>query len=235
MSMSIKPSQFIGMGGLIRGYLNLARLPWRLRRGQSLVELLIATSVIILLIGGAVTAVSVSLRSGRENKFFQTASFLAQELLDNLETLAASDWHKVDGFGVDALSPATAYRVTPPPFGVASGEESIVDGGVAYARYFNVDWVSRDALGVIEVVHDPSKNDPSTLKITTRVEWGNGSRVEMIRYLTRDRARATLQSDWSGGSGQLEPLVDPGRYDTASAGIDTTSESGSIRLSGIPY
>ena len=75
MSMSIKPSQFIGMGGLIRGFLKWGRMPWRLRLGHSLVELLIATSVINLQKGGAMTAVSVSLRSGRENKFFQTASF----------------------------------------------------------------------------------------------------------------------------------------------------------------
>lgn len=242
MSMSQKPSQFIKTAGLIRGpRLNISIFKYLNfdcpRSGQSLVELLIATSIIILILGGAVAAVSVSLRSGSDNKKFQVANFLVQELLDNLSVLADADWHRVDMFGADALAGApAAYRLTTPaPFSVVPGAESIVNDGVTYSRYFSVDPVSRDGAGAIESVYAPERVDPSTIRVTSRVEWGNGAKFEAVRYLTRSRARATLQTDWSGGSGQSGAFADPGKYDTASAGIDVTGKSGSIRLTGIPY
>jgi type II secretory pathway pseudopilin PulG len=201
------------------------------------VELLVATSIIILILGGAVAAVAVSLRSGSDNKKFQVANLLVQELLDNLSVLADADWHRVDMFGADALSAApAAYHLTASaPFSVVSGAESIVNAGVTYSRYFMINPVSRDSSGAIESAYVPANVDPSTIRVTSRIEWGSAAKLEAVRYLARARSRASLQTDWSGGAGQTGLLVDPGKYDSASAGIDVTGKSGSIRLAGIPY
>ena len=205
--------------------------------GQSLAEILIATAIIAIFIGGVAGAVSVSLSVLGKNKYLQSASFLAQEILDNASALANSDWHRMDRFGADALAPSPAqYKiVAPAPFTVAAESETVTLDGIDYARYFTVELVSRDAGKNIESAYDPAREDPSTLKITGIVTWAGGGMLNLTRYITRSHNRASLQTDWSGGSGQPGTLVDPAKYDTASAPIDISSKSGSIRLSGIPY
>ncbi len=207
------------------------------KSGQSLAEILIATAIIAIFIGGVAGAVSVSLQVLGQNKYLQSASLLAQEILDNATVVANSDWHRVDRFGGDALSSAPAqYKViAPAPFTIASGAETVTLDGIDYTRYFTVDLVSRDAGKNIEVIYDPSREDPSTLKITGTVTWTGGGVLNLTRYVTRSRNRSTLQTDWSGGAGQSGAFADPAKYDSASAGIDVAGKSGSIRLSGIPY
>lgn len=205
--------------------------------GQSLAEILIATAIIAIFIGGVAGAVSISLQVLGQNKYIQNATFLTQEILDHATVLAKSDWHRMDRFGADALTPSpTEYRITTPaPFEVASGAETVTLDGIDYTRYFSVEWVSRDAGKNIESIYDPAREDLSTIKIISTVTWPGGGSFGLVKYLTRGENKSSLQTDWSGGAGQVGALTDPGKYDTASAGIDVTSKSGSIRLSGIPY
>ncbi len=206
-------------------------------RGQSLAEILIATGILAIFVGGSVGAVAVSIQVLGQNKYLQSASFLAQEILDNTAVLAAADWHKIDRFGSDALSssPAEYKIITSAPFVISPGSEAVVLDGITYTRLVSFEWVSRDGAKNIEAVYDPSREDPSTIKVTATVLWPNGSGLGIVRYITRGKSRSTVQSDWSGGVGQSGIFSDPGKYDTASVGIDATSQSGSIRLGGIPY
>lgn len=206
-------------------------------KGQSLAEILIAVGIIAIVVGGVVGAIVVSLQILSQNKYIQNATFLAQELLNNVTVVGESDWHKIDRFGADALDSTPAkYRViSSEPFSVASGSEVITLDGVDYERYFTLDWVSRDGGENIEDIYDSAKEDPSTIKITSIISWAAGGSAKLVKYLTRGNNTSSLQTDWSGGGGQSGSFADPIKYDAAVGGIDVASQSGSIRLSGVSY
>ena len=208
------------------------------KRGQSIIELLIAMGLVGFFIGGAVLSAQLALRLSSQNKNLQAASFLAQEILDNFSAVAGRDWHRVDTYGSDALavSPAEYHVLTAAtPFVIASGSDSVVVDGVTYSRYFTIDKVSRDAGEAVETVYVSADEDPGTLKITANVEWGTNSKVDVSKFVTRYKNDKSIQTDWSSGSGQSGVIGDPGKYDTADSGINVTSKKGSIRISGIAY
>lgn len=208
------------------------------QRGQSLLELLIAIGIVGFFIGGAVLSAQLALRLSAQNKNLQTASLLAQELLDNFTVVGARDWHRVDMYGVDARAEAPAQYLVDTsvvPFNIAVGGESVDVDGVLYTRYLTLSKVSRNAGEAIETVYLPANEDPSTLKVIASVEWGAGSKVDVAKFVTRFKNNKTVQTDWSGGGGQGGVVGDPGKYDTADSGIDVVSKKGTIRLNGITY
>ena len=65
------------------------------REGQSLVEILIAAAVGAIIVGSAAGALIFTVRSNQQNLATDTASYLSQELLDNLRSVAEGKWRNI--------------------------------------------------------------------------------------------------------------------------------------------
>lgn len=200
-----------------------------LQRGQSLIEILAGVAISAIIIGGAAGLISVTLRSDLQNKSYQVASSLNQELINNITVFSQANWRNIYDLN---KSPAKYYLSTNGAgFTAFSGEESIVVEGVTYSRSFSVDNVNRDSNGnIVEVGTD----DPSTQKITITTSWEAGSQnVSFVKYLTRSRNEVFRQTDWSGGDGQEGPITSPNNRFATSTNIDFVTTMGAIRIQGL--
>jgi Tfp pilus assembly protein PilV len=202
------------------------------KKGQALIEILIGLFVAGILISAATAAVVMALRSNLETKNFQTASALSQKLIDDVKTVAESDWHNIYNF---TKGPDTQYYVA------ASGTALVILPGTAtttvsnitYAQFFSIENVNRDGAG--NIVTSGGAEDPSTQKIISRVRWpsaGQTPEVTLTVYLTRWRNLISRQTDWSGGSGQEGPISEFNQKFASSSGIDYSSGAGSIIIQG---
>jgi len=79
------------------------------RRGQSLIELLIAISITIIIAGSAVGALLLSVRINKESINFRTASSLAQEMMDKMRSFSEGQW--VDLYSVDTKDASSTYFI----------------------------------------------------------------------------------------------------------------------------
>lgn len=220
------------------------------QKGQSLIEILIAVTVAGLLVGGAAALISVVLQSGTQSRYYQAASGLAQELMDRVTVFAEARWYcstttcpLADGTptGIYNLNKAPVpqkYRLDPsgPSFVSNKNVETVtLNTSDTYTRYFYVENVSRDGSGNIEPNYEPTREDPSTQKITVKVEWpavAPTQNVSVVKYLTRSRNAVFRQTDWSGGKGQCSGYVDQANSQFCdSTGLDSTSKAGEIKLS----
>jgi len=192
-------------------------------RGQSLAEILVALAVGIIFVLGAMIVAQSSLKMGKDNEKIQVSAFLARELLDKIKVFADSDWHNISNL---ATTSANHYYLI--GFTATSGDETITVGTTTYKRYFYVDDVYRDSGGKIS----PTGNfDPSTKKITIGVGWSGAQDRFFITYITRSKNNIFLQTDWSGGGGQLGPITSTNnKFDTSTPNIDVSTTTGSIRL-----
>jgi len=121
----------------------------RAKKGQSIVEVVIAVAVGTVIIVGVLTAISPLLRSGKEAQKLQTASSLGKELIENVIVFAEGDWHAIADIATTSAN--KFYLITSSsPFSTSSGIETVVISGVSYTRYFYVDYVYRDSGGRIE-------------------------------------------------------------------------------------
>jgi hypothetical protein len=170
------------------------------RRGQSLIEIMIAVAVGAVLVGGAVMLVSVVLKSGEQNKYFQGASLLSKDLMDKVTVYIESDWYCVPldptHCGIYNLikDPVAANKyylsTTTVQFSWTQGadstgiEHSISAAGLKFERYFIVQNVCRDnTTGDITGITDNSgastlcsggpnqSEDPSTQQVTVTTFW----------------------------------------------------------------
>jgi hypothetical protein len=172
------------------------------KAGQSLIEVLVAVAVGGLIIGSATIAISVALRANLQSKSVRSGSFLLQEMMDNVRSIAEGNWHTIYDL---SKGPSTSYYVTA-ALGVAATPETPVPtiDGVAYSRHFSVENVQRSYLDGPIV---PSGiDDPSTQKITGYVTWTGGSPLSAIEYIARTHDRIQKINDWS----------DPGTYSSQS-------------------
>jgi len=108
----------------------------------------------------------------------------------------------------------------------------------AFTRYFYMEDVCRtdDSSGNIASSSSPCSggnvDDPLTQKITAVTQWtagGGTDQVNLSRYLTRWGNFSVRQTDWSGGSGQDGPIVNPDDKYSSSSNI-TTNPLGSIQI-----
>ncbi len=182
----------------------MAALKFNNQKGQSLIELLVALGIAGIFIVGMTTAIEVSLKTGSQNEFIQSASLLAQEELDSLVAASKNDWHKI-GLVVpnDNLSPLLEYFVdtSVQPFTISAAglHESKIVGNVTYDRYFVPEAVYRNNNG--EIGSGAGYNlDPATIKATAHVSWGNVSnKISLTRYINRVGNYIFKQTDWSAG------------------------------------
>lgn len=217
--------------------------------GQSLIEILIAISVGVLIIGSAAGALVFTVRSNQQNKATESASPLAQELLDNVRSKAEGNWQSL----YDLTAKGDTAQSCPPycyyldaNLNIVAGSEQKVVNNITYTRYFTVENVNRDNCGTRGIVADAETscsgsqvgvlNDPSTQKVTAKVTWaqsGGSSEVLIPEYLTRSKNDVNQFTDWSGSSGVAGPVIRPDKDYFSQTGLDTTTTPGSIKLTPI--
>ena len=198
------------------------------RKGQSLVEVLIAIAVGIIMVVGAITAVVPSLRIQGNSVHVQVATAFGKELLDNVRVFAESNWS-----ALAALSTSSAVHyylnASSSPFTTSTGDQVIAVGTTTYTRYFYLSEAQRNGSGMI--VASGGTADPSTRKVTVTYQWTWGPTSTMVTYLTRSRSNTFWQTDWTVGGGQDGPVtVSNSRFGTSTGSVNVASSSGSILL-----
>ncbi|MEK7147044.1 MAG: hypothetical protein AAB772_02200, partial [Patescibacteria group bacterium] len=101
-----------------------------------------------------------------------------------------------------------------------------------FNRFFSVENVNRSG---DDIVTSGGTDDPSTQKITSRVQWVAGDKtpeVKIATYLTRWRNFVFHQLDWVGGSGQDGPFTEPGNVFSTSTNTDYSGTPGSLKVQG---
>lgn len=184
--------------------------------GQSLIEILIGAGLIFIIVGGAVRAMDLSLRSSAQNKNSQTAISLNVELSDQVSALGEADWHKIYGLSKfptkhHLVSNGGSLNVSAPD----AVEEITVDG-IIFSRYFTVE----------------NLTDPSSQKITVTTSWnekGDPATISLNKYITRNKSLIFHQTDWSGGWGQTGPVTQANSRYESSSKILINSPVGSIK------
>jgi len=197
-------------------------------KAQSLIEILLAVTLGAMLIGSSASIMAVSLKSFQKNKEHLQANVLIRQAGEVIQSLVKSNWHEIY-----SLAKATNYRLnlSNNVWTFSSGQETGTINNVPYRKYFRVFNVNRDASGNIA---GSGSDDPNTQQITIFAEYGYNyqSSSTLTFFLTRSENNQVFnQTDWSGGSGQTWPVVNPGnRFDTASSLINILT-AGQITLS----
>ncbi|OGY64513.1 MAG: hypothetical protein A3J53_00260 [Candidatus Harrisonbacteria bacterium RIFCSPHIGHO2_02_FULL_40_20] len=167
------------------------------KKGQSLIELLLAIALGSMFISSAVGVLVVSLRSGSQNKSMQIASLLTQELLDKTKVFAEQRW-----LNVYNLTKSQPYYLNfvGGTFVAVAGIELIALDGIQYSRNFTVANYLRSGA-----------DDSSTQIVRVTVSWQQGADVANItrsQYVARIRNLVWRSS--SPGSGNESPVFDTG-------------------------
>ncbi len=218
--------------------------------GQSLIEVIIGATIAGIFILGASNLLSISSLGNARNKERQTATFLVQELAENLSIYAESKWFCVSsgscaatrGFYNLNKGSANKYYLIGTPLEWRSGEEAISISNISYTRHFFLENICRLSDGSIFGVQSGSctggsTEDQSTQKATIIVKWTMAEKnydLKLSQYITRTRNTSIRQTDWSGGSGQSSSYIDVTKYDTATAVADGGSSGvkGAIKING---
>ncbi len=226
-------------------FLSLNSKIYKKSAGQSLVEILIAISVGAILIGGATTVIISILRSNLETRNVQIATSLAQEYLDNVQSLAESDWHIIYALPSDK-GPDSQFYLTASgtSFAILAGATSTVAEGRTFTRYFSIENTNRDLCGAGDIsaaatstcTSGPGStgtaDDPSTQKITITISWPENRSISRTQYLTRNINKVFAQTDWSGGPGQTGPITSVNNMFASSTDLDYSTSTGSIVIQG---
>lgn len=220
----------------------------RLRRGQSLAEIIVAVGIAGILAGTAGASIATVLRSDVQSKRLQAATTLAQELSDGVRSFAEAGWTNIYNLNHGSGNPYY-LNATSSPFTATAGTETVTQEGVAYTRSFYVENVSRDLCGAGSITSAATTNcasgpnttgvatDPSTQLVTIVVTWPESTAgFQISEYLTRSRNQSYRQTDWSGGGSQEGPITAVNGQFASSTSINSTGTQGSIQLSGsAPY
>lgn len=196
------------------------------RRGQSLIEVLVAIAVGTILILGAARVIAPSAKTSTQVGNIQVETALATQLENNVRVWAAGNWNALLALSTSTTS--TYYLITTTsPFVATSGIESITESTSTFTRYFSVSSVYRDTNdNIVSIVLGTI--DPSTMLITVGYGGPQGTSSTASFYLTRNIANAYDQSDWSGGPGANTAVTSTGNTFATSTNILYTSTTGSL-------
>ena len=181
------------------------------KRGQSLLEVLVAVTIAFIMISGASALIGVSLHGTKVNRFAQEGNFLAEDMLSKLISYSENKWYcppNCSGnFGIYNLNKGSlnTYYLSTSTSEISwvSGSETITLGNINYVRHFYIENVSRDVNGNIDSSYSPSSEDPSTQKITIIISWSgtpSTGNTSISKYIFRKSNVVFNQTDWSGGS-----------------------------------
>ncbi|MEK7181275.1 MAG: hypothetical protein AAB738_03020, partial [Patescibacteria group bacterium] len=152
------------------------------RKGQSLLEALLAVAVGVILIGVMVVVIAPTLKINTETNEAKIGATLGRELVENLRVVGERDWHNIDTLatGTSNLFYVTSTNTL---LVATSGFQNITIGTTTYTRYFYIEDVCRDSSGNVST-SSPSatsicenlplpnlKSDPSTKKATVVFKW----------------------------------------------------------------
>lgn len=220
------------------------------RKGQSLIEILIALGIGAIIVLGASSLIASSLRGSSTTKLIQESSFLGEELFSAVKSMADSEWHKIY-CPVNGVAPCLAKGTGNPYYinysgvpAVVSGVETATVDGREFSRFFYLNNINRGQCGAGDVTQEATtacvggpgtagvSEDPSTQQVTIIVTQGANQLFRQDYYLTRSRNFSIKQNDWVGGAGQTGPIINPNDKYEISDGI-TTSTPGQIRIQGL--
>jgi len=213
------------------------------QRGQSLIELVIAITIITTIITSATGAILVIFKSNEVAGKSQVATSLLNAMADNLSSYAEGNWQEM--YDLDKGS-SNKYHIgtSTGQLNSEAGEEQIFVDGFEYNRYFYSDIVYRDNYGFGDIViysgADDEEEDTSTQKVTIVVDYtisGDTRTFSEEMYLTSWRENNILSyTDWSGGPGQLGPINRVNnRFDSEPGTIDWSTLPGSITTTSDDY
>jgi len=205
-------------------------MTYRTADGQSLLELIVAVAVGVVTVLAAVTVLSLNLRIGHQDTFYQSAAFLQQKLADDLTVTAERDWQ-----GLALSEENKKYRLAATAaegvFKIEPGTTVVNLDETDYTTFFTISGVARDSQGSIGSGGD----DPSTKKADIFITWvfrGETATSTVSRYLTRSRNLVIQQTDWSGGP--LSPdqvfLKPANKFFAASSTIEFSQLIGAVKI-----
>ena len=213
--------------------------------GQSLMEILLAVTIGVIMIGAAAVAIVPMLRSNLETRTAQVATALIQEYLDNVRVIAESNWQNVYNPPASKGPSSQFYLTTASTtFALVSGTTSTIAEGKTFTRYFSIENANRDLCGAGDITTNSSSSctagpgtfgvadDPSTQKITVTVTWDSSHTLSRTQYLTRSRNKIFDQTDWSDGPGQEGPITSENNQFATSSNINYATTTGSIKIQG---
>src|SRR5258708_2718989 len=157
-----------------------------LRRGQALVEMLLALALASLILPALLTGMVTS-RAGKPQQMQrQQATALAREASDALRTMRDQDWTKVATNGTFHPVFLTNWSLSPGAETVSGFSRSIVIADVCRSA-------TSTPPGQIVACGGTSVLDPSTKLFTVSVSWTTPSvsQVTSSLYLTRYNSNAT--------------------------------------------
>jgi prepilin-type N-terminal cleavage/methylation domain-containing protein len=137
-------------------------------RGLTLVEMLIATSIILVFLVSLFAVHNIYLKTSLSSNKTIKASYLAQEALEAVRFLRDYSWTN----RIAALTKGAEYELS-----FTSGNwnlaqtDTLIDG--LYDRKVVVSEVYRDANS--RIVSSGGTLDPNTVEVTTSVSWRSGS------------------------------------------------------------
>jgi type II secretory pathway pseudopilin PulG len=164
------------------------------RKGQTIVEVLIAAGLIALMFPVLAQGFTLSRGSSINREARHEALLLMQESLDALRTIRETGWSNIVTNGT--YHPVLSSN----NWSLAAGSELIGN----YTRQLVIDDTERDSNG--NIVPIGGTVDPSTKKVTHLISWENpvSGTIEYITYLTRYLQNAILQhtstADFTGGT-----------------------------------
>lgn len=207
---------------------------WRARNGQTLIEILIGLGVAAIIIGGAVYSIVFTLSSGSETEKKQVATGLARELIDQVRTVADANW--LDLYNLPSKATSSSYYVMASGtiLTATSGYRTVAVSDENYRVFFAIENVNRDVSD--DITTSGGNDDPSTQKITARVQWPAGgvspSEFSIVDYATRWHTRVFRQDDWSGGISTTATTTETAtRISSSTSFIEIDAASGTIKLS----
>lgn len=143
------------------------------RKGQSLIEVVVAVGIVLVLVTGLVVATTFSLRYNQRSQIRTGALSYAKEGLEYIRQLRDLDWNTLPTTGTYCLEIGET-TLEPEP-----GGDCPLDSTSGLRR-------------VITVSNDDSCRDPACKKITAEVSWpesGQMQSVTLSSYITNWRSR----------------------------------------------
>lgn len=190
--------------------------------GFSLVEALLASSVLALAVTAMVGSLIYGQDSTQQSGEHARALFLAEEELEAVTNIRDDIYNELK-YNQSSVIPSSSVWI----FG-GEGTEEIIGN---FKRLITIGDVCRNSAGSITSC-PASTTDPHLKQITASVSWprGNGIRtVTSTRFLTNWESRTWTQTDWSGGAGQ-STWINATRYQSDDTDIDYLTP-GEIKLS----
>lgn len=196
-----------------------------MRRGFSVVEVLLAVALFGLLVTGLVGTYIYGEQAAASGGERARATFLADEGLQAVRNIRDYAWNTLM-FTQTGLNAGTYWGF------LGEGTSDTVD---EFTRTITFSPVCRDSGGDIATC-PAARTDANTKQVTSAVSWMNGtqgtSTVSLVTYLTNWNSANWIQTDWSGGSGQ-STWSNTTKYSTDDNDINI-STLGQIQLATVP-